>query len=1781
MRKFTAVAALVVAFMSFAASAQGERIWRVNAGTTGGDTMRSTDPGAIAAYRCQQFTHPYGGNYAYDEKIGVDANGFFWCKALDSDVYYQDWYDHIHVQIFASVNNCAPGLSPSPTTGACSKNPDGTFNTGDKCPCTQNPINPAVGNKFQIESDYSGRGPFPLMLKRTYNSSDLTGRAGGFSSHWSHSYERRLRTGSGGSLGAATSVIANRANGSGYLFVKVSGLFKGNADVPYTLTLASGVWTLKDDRDTVETYDSTGKLISIVQRSGLRQTLAYDASNRLQTVTDDYGRSLTFAYDAKERIARVTDPAGGEFVYGYDEATNVLTSVRYPDGSLRRYHYEVPGKSGLLTGISDELGVRYATYGYDAQGRAVSTVHAGGANPISVVYNATGAAVTDPNGTTNQLDFVTDYGVVKSSAVNSPSIGTNATSAATTYDANGYVASRTDFGGTTTTFAHDARGLETSRTEAFGTAQARTITTQWHATLRLPTRVTEPGRETTFAYDGAGNRLSMTVRDTVTNATRTTAWTYNAVGQMLSMDGPRTDVNDLTTYAYDAQGNLSSVTNALGQTTQITDFDAHGNPLRLVDANGVVTTMAYDLRQRLLSRSVAGAETSFEYDAAGQLTKVTQPDGAFLSYGYDAAHRLIEVEDDLGNRLSYTLDAAGNRIAEQVYDPYGVLARSRARDFDALNHLVRDQDGTGRGTGFVYDLEGKRISTADDLSRSTGFAYDALDRLTQTTDAANGLTRYAYDARGNLVQVIDPRGVTTGYAYDGFDAVTQTLSPDAGTTTYSYDSAGNRHQQTDARGISATFEYDALNRLVAVHYPDSSEDVVYGYDEGSNGVGRLTSITDPSGQTRYSYDAHGNVIEDARVIGTTALTTRYAYDAADRLVAMTYPSGRTVTYSRDAAGRISDVRLAGFGGRDLATSLLHEPFGPVAGLVYGNGLVLSRQFDLGGRLTAQQAGTVQQLGWQYDAAGNIIGLSDSAHPERAQSFAYDALDRLTDASGAYGTQQFAYDAVGNRSTLTDDGATTSYGYDAASNRLLTVGSTAYQYDAAGNTTFDGSNHFVFNQANRLAAVTRDGAQLASYVYNALGQRVRKAAGTQGPDYAALSSAAQAEADAHTANANALTAQADALRSDAAAQEQIAAAQRAAQDAFLAEAAQQYAFEAEYRADTTAADLRAEAATTRSAALAAEMSAATAEAASIAATQAAVTLNAAAAGLQSQSEAAATQADALELQAAQFQTDAEAQEALALELRDAESAARLEAEAQFALEARLRGTVAALLAQVQGSLDKAAWFRSRKIDPIKKPTDAQFNENMERQAQHFEAQVSTTTDAVNALLAEAAAAHAAALTAQAQADQYAEQSIDATEAAVALHAQAEAAAADAATLDEQADSLLAQAEIVRIEAGVQEALAIEQSEAQTAYLAQAQALYADEQQLLADAEAADLTDEADAAHAVALAAEASAAQAEQLSIAATQQALDLGAQAASIDAQAAGETQLAAAAQAQADYYANLAANPPSTFEQTLFAYDLAGHLIGEYALDGTVKVEYAWLEDMPLAQLRTASGLGGTTVYWYQADHLNTPTSLTDESKQVVWDAVREPFGKTELVSSTVTNNLRFPGQFEDAETGLHYNYFRDYDPSTGRYVESDPMLQYFAINVFSYSDDDPIAFVDPLGLGPAPRPLPRTTRNQRMTYGSPFGRPLPPAPVLAPPSVATSDAYRQLFHDQAEYLDSAIGERRPYGHVLNCTEFLCKNPPGSCSEFDIVKAPIVTSPSDKSCVCIKFTWESARRGSE
>ncbi|MEX0619325.1 MAG: RHS repeat-associated core domain-containing protein, partial [Pseudohongiellaceae bacterium] len=103
--------------------------------------------------------------------------------------------------------------------------------------------------------------------------------------------------------------------------------------------------------------------------------------------------------------------------------------------------------------------------------------------------------------------------------------------------------------------------------------------------------------------------------------------------------------------------------------------------------------------------------------------------------------------------------------------------------------------------------------------------------------------------------------------------------------------------------------------------------------------------------------------------------------------------------------------------------------------------------------------------------------------------------------------------------------------------------------------------------------------------------------------------------------------------------------------------------------------------------------------------------------------------------------------------------------------------------------------------------------------------------------------------------------------------------------------------------------------------------------------------------------------------------------------------------------------------------------------------------------------------YFVHNDHLGTPQRITDESQSIVWAGSYEPFGEVEETVANIENNVRFPGQYEDGESKLHYNYFRDYDPTTGRYVESDPIGLNGGINSYEYAIGNPVTIEDYFGL--------------------------------------------------------------------------------------------------------------------
>ena len=294
---------------------------------------------------------------------------------------------------------------------------------------------------------------------------------------------------------------------------------------------------MRGANDVLETYDAKGRLVRLSNRSGFGQSLSYqelpgDPEGRLSSVIDDSGRSLTFRYSSQGRLVEVTTPAG-TIKYFYEDDTSaslrpLLVRVEYPDGSVRSYHYERTDLPFHLTGRTDELGRRIATYRYDdPSGRATQTESANGLSRYIVDYASQYAqsVVTDPLGTQRTRNFAIVRGVLVQTSVAQPAgSGSSACSDAQSYDANGNVASRDDFNGNRICYASDlTRNLETVRVEGLANtascaaltatnavlpALSRKHSTQWHPDWRLATKLDEPKRRVTRIYNGQPDPLN-------------------------------------------------------------------------------------------------------------------------------------------------------------------------------------------------------------------------------------------------------------------------------------------------------------------------------------------------------------------------------------------------------------------------------------------------------------------------------------------------------------------------------------------------------------------------------------------------------------------------------------------------------------------------------------------------------------------------------------------------------------------------------------------------------------------------------------------------------------------------------------------------------------------------------------------------------------------------------------------------------------------------------------------------------------------------------------------------------------------------------------------------------------------------------------------------------------------------------------------------------------------------------------------------------------------------
>jgi RHS repeat-associated protein len=638
-------------------------------------------------------------------------------------------------------------------------------------------------------------------------------------------------------------------------------------------------------------------------------------------------------------------------------------------------------------------------------------------------------------------------------------------------------------------------------------------------------------------------------------------------------------LNQSMTYNYDFNtGLMTSVTDPNNQATTY----SYDDMLRLSQANypdGGKATIAYQ-------------ETSFPVTATlTTLINTTLNLNKVQQRTFDGLGRVTQTaltsDPDGTDYTVTTYDALGR--ASQQYNPTRCSTPTTncgettwgyaTTAYDALNRVtsVTPQDGSAATT---TSYSGNTTTVTDSAGKKRESLTDGLGRLTQIFEDPTGLnyeTDYAYDALNNLL-CVGQKGSNSGtfsgcssipaswrpriFTYDSLSRLTSATNPESNTitstgttqaTTYTYDSDSNLLQktslapgQTGSTTVTLSYCYDAINRVTGKAYTAQtcsngllpSPLVSYYYDQSSysgltitNGIGRRTGMADQAGTEAWSYDKMGRPLVDLRITNSLSKSTTYVYlPYVDGSVnTITYPSGRTVTYTTGAAEHALSAQ-------DSSTSVYYAnpahytPSGALSSLTNGAALYSTLLYNsrlqpcwfyttTGTALATSTActasdptpGNILDLKYNFNLGstdnGNVMGITNNRDTTRSQTFAYDALNRITTAetTSTYATspancwgESYFYDnltaaggAWGNL-TSTSPASSAYTGCVQESNLSVSVSSnnrfsqSGYSYDSAGNLTAEGTQTFSYDAENHLVSTAG-----TNYVYDGDGRRVEK------------------------------------------------------------------------------------------------------------------------------------------------------------------------------------------------------------------------------------------------------------------------------------------------------------------------------------------------------------------------------------------------------------------------------------------------------------------------------------------------------------------------------------------------------------------------------------------------------------------------------------------------------------------------------------------------------------------
>ncbi|HLJ98656.1 MAG TPA: RHS repeat-associated core domain-containing protein, partial [Streptosporangiaceae bacterium] len=717
------------------------------------------------------------------------------------------------------------------------------------------------------------------------------------------------------------------------------------------------------------------------------------------------------------------------------------------------------------------------------------------------------------------------------------------------YDASMRADTITDPDGDTTYTVHDTHNNVISTTTCAAVNTCQTVYTSYYENLSNP--LDPRNDKPTDSRDPRSSSPSDPAYDTVT--------AYTATAQVASTSTPPTlacPSGCTTSYAYttgteaaagggtEPAGLVKSATFPGGGVTSYT-YDAAGDVAQVTDPLGLITKYGYDNLGRQLSQTQVsdtypnGLTTSFSYDGQGRV--ITQTDPEVTDRVTGAQHTKV---------TSYTYDADGNVLTTTESDATGGdPSRTITDTYDTHGGLATTKDALGNVTSYGYDGLGDKTGVTNPAGMTTAYAYDAAGRLvTVTLDGYTGNPSApipaenlveqsrAYDPAGRIASVTDVRGTTTNYTYYGnnklatsYVVCSSCANGQEQVHSYSYDAAGNAVTQAapgglvvntafdaDSKTISQTMDPSGVNRAVTVSY-DQQGNVV---SESLAGGGTTQTVT-------MTYNTMGQVL--SKTVDNTGglnLTTTYRRDQRGLVTAETDPAGNITTIQNDEAGQAVVITAPavstqnGTGSAPVTASPVtmtgYNTFGEVAEKSDADGNVTTYAYDQDGQQTTvtdpsyTPPGASGPVGGTTTTSYNNLGLETSQTDPLGNktAFTYDQLgDKATQTDPGGGTWVYTYDPAAEQTSVTDPtGAQTQATYSGLGQLVTTTDmvrqntsaayTTSYGYDDAGNRISQTSptgaiTKTAYDAVGEKISTTDGAGNVTGYAYNLDGEPIKE------------------------------------------------------------------------------------------------------------------------------------------------------------------------------------------------------------------------------------------------------------------------------------------------------------------------------------------------------------------------------------------------------------------------------------------------------------------------------------------------------------------------------------------------------------------------------------------------------------------------------------------------------------------------------------------------------------------